>query len=322
MVYRIFGKSGYGKSEYLYAKIKEKITENPERRFDMFLIVPEQQTLVTERKVIERFGNIANLRIEVLSFDRMSNRVSRKTGGMSYDYADSTLKKLVMNKILRLLDPVLDFYSKVSGNMEFVEKLVKTVDEMKLGLVSPGMLENTSNEINANSSDYLNGTSGTPSPTNLGLFELSLINKDLSRKINEIGLIYAAYEKNFGEDKILRDVSDEMKYLCSLLDKDYVDYTSKSLEKRRFFDNANVFVDSFDSFSNGQKAVLSRIFNQAENVYMTCKCLPFDLGLEYNEKHPPVATGTLFTKEGKDGTDITPALFRKEGGSAEPGVLF
>ena len=40
MIYRIFGKSGYGKSEYLYGKIEEKIAENPDRRFDMFLIVP------------------------------------------------------------------------------------------------------------------------------------------------------------------------------------------------------------------------------------------------------------------------------------------
>ena len=277
MVYRIFGKSGYGKSEYLYAGIKEKIAENPDRQFDIFLIVPEQQTLVTERKVIERFGNIANLRVEVLSFDRMSNRVSRKTGGMSYDYADSTLKKLVMNKTLRLLEPGLDFYSKVSGNMEFVEKLVKTVDEMKLGLVSPLMLENTAEEIKNDlkipAADKTNEAGWS----------------DLSRKINEIGLIYSAYVKNFGEDKNLRDVSDEMNYLCSLLDIEYIDYTdqtNKNLEKRKFFTNTNVFVDSFDSFSNGQKAVLSRIFDQAENVYMTCKCLPYDLGLEYSAQTP------------------------------------
>jgi len=41
----------------------------------------------------------------------------------------------------------------------------------------------------------------------------------------------------------------------------------------------------------------------------------------FGAKHPPPAGGTLFAKEGKDGTDLTPALFCKEGGSAEPGVL-
>ena len=39
------------------------------------------------------------------------------------------------------------------------------------------------------------------------------------------------------------------------------------------------------------------------------------------KKHPPPAGGTLFKKEGKVWNELTPALFRKEGGSAEPGVL-
>ena len=265
MIYRIFGKSGYGKSEYIYDKIKEKIKENPERKFDIFLIVPEQQTLVTERKAVEKFGNIASLRVEVLSFDRMSNRVSRKTGGMSYDYADSTLKKLVMNKTLRTLELSLKSYAKVSGNMEFVEKLVKTIDEMKVGLVSPRMLENAAEKINESTDDIS--------------FTDPVINKDLSCKINEIGVIYSAYEKNLGGET-LRDVSDEMSHLCSLLDKEYIDYTDKNLEKRKFFKDTNVFIDSFDSFSNGQREVLSRIFTQADNVYITCKCLPYEMGIE------------------------------------------
>ena len=39
-------------------------------------------------------------------------------------------------------------------------------------------------------------------------------------------------------------------------------------------------------------------------------------------KHPPVATGTLFAKEGKEKNEITPALFSKEGTPAGGGVLF
>ena len=38
-------------------------------------------------------------------------------------------------------------------------------------------------------------------------------------------------------------------------------------------------------------------------------------------KHPPTAVGTLFRKEGKVGRVLSPALFRKEGDSAESGVL-
>ncbi|MCL2774885.1 MAG: exodeoxyribonuclease V subunit gamma [Oscillospiraceae bacterium] len=260
MVYRIFGRSGYGKSEYLYNMMKERISERPDKEFDIFLIVPEQETAMTERKVAEKFGNASNLRIEALSFDIMSQRVSRKVGKIAYDYADSTVKKLVMHKTLKLLDPVLDFYGKVAGNMEFVEKMVETVDSMKLELVSPLMLETASAEINK--SDSANSTEHN-------------INEEISKKINEISLIYSVYEKNFGVNSDLYDISDEMTYLCSLLDTEYTDFSDgKDGKKKKFFSGTNVFFDSFDSFSNGQKAVLSRIFSQADNVYITHKYTP------------------------------------------------
>ena len=255
MVYRIFGRSGYGKSECLYGAIKEKIEADPGRRFDIFLIVPRQHTLHSERKMVERFGNAANLRVEVLSFDRMADRVSRKTGGVIYDYADSTLKKLVMNKTLRRLAPELDVYSKVSNDMSLVEKLVGTVDEMKSNLVSPDMLENAATGLEGSA---------------------------LTKKIKEISLIYSVYEKYLEEDGELRGLSNEMAYLCSLLDIEYVDPAGKELKKRRFFDGADVFVDSFDSFSNGQRKALSRIVDQAENVWFSFKCPPPEARREGN----------------------------------------
>ena len=253
MVYRVFGRSGYGKSEHLYEKIEETIEKNPGRRFDIFLIVPEQHTLSAERKLMSRFGNSANLRAEAISFERMVNRVSRKTGGMIYDYADSTTKKLVMNKTLRTLEPALDIYSKVAGSVDFVDRLVQTTDELKLALISPLDLESA---------------------------EFDEQNDKLKNKLKEISLIYAAYQKDFGEGGALRDISGELAYLCSLLDTEYTDYTEKTNrtekipKKRRFFEGATVFVDEFDYFPNGQKAVLSRIFEQADDVYVSINCLP------------------------------------------------
>ena len=241
MFYRVFGRSGYGKSEYLYESIERKI-DIMKRQFDVFFIVPEQNTLTTERKVTEHFGNAANSHMEVLSFDRMANRVSRKTGGIICDYADSALKKLAMNKTLRKLAPDLEVYSKVSNDMSFVEKLLSAIDDMKMALISP-----------------------------LELMSANFEGNSLAKKISEIALIYEAYEKNLSEDN-LRDISSEMGYLCSLLDTEYIDYTDANQKKRRFFDDTDVFIDSFDSFSNGQKEVISRIIDQAANIFFTFKC--------------------------------------------------
>ena len=248
MIYRIFGRSGYGKSELLYNLMREKMREYPDRQFDIFLIVPEQETVNTERKIINKFGNAANLRIEILNFPRLSDRVSRKAGQVLHDYADSTVKKLAISKALRVLEPALEHYGKVSQNMEFVEKIAETIDRLKIELIIPAELENAAGSLKGE-------------------------NEEIAKKIREIGMIYSAYEKLLRESENLRDISDEMAYLCSLLDREYTDNN----KIKRFFNETNVFIDSFDAFSNGHKQVLSRIFAQADNIYITRKHLPGDM---------------------------------------------
>ena len=248
MIYRIFGRSGYGKSELLYNFMREKMLEHPDRQFDIFLIAPEQASVTTERNITDKFGNAANLRIQVLNFPSLTDRVSGKVGHIIHDYADSTVKKLAMSKTLRLLEPALEHYAKVSQNMEFVEKIADTVDRLKTELIIPAALENAAQTLDARPE-----------------------NSEIVKKINEIGIIYAAYEKLLRESGNLRDISDETAYLCSLLDREFSDGAGRI---KKFFHETNVFIDSFAAFSGGQKSVLSRIFSQADNIYITCGHLP------------------------------------------------
>ena len=247
MIHRIFGRSGYGKSEYLYENIRKTIEENPDGQFDIILIVPDQETVTIERKIADKFGNAANLRVESLNFSRMSNRISRKLGGMIYDYADSTIKKLVMNNTLKLLEPNLSFYGKVYDNTDFVDTMVRTMDELKLWMITPKMLDAASQGIQ-NKAETV----------------------DISRKISEISLIYASYTASFSEN--LQNIADEMAYVSDLLDRSYLaDDNNGSSEKKYFFSDKYVFIDSFDSFTQGQKSVLERILRQAKEVYITLK---------------------------------------------------
>ncbi|MCL2099812.1 MAG: PD-(D/E)XK nuclease family protein [Oscillospiraceae bacterium] len=272
MIYRIFGRSGYGKSEYLYELMQGVITAHPDRQFDIFLIVPEQETVNTERRIIDRFGNTANLRIEVLNFPRLAGRTARKVGRILHDYADSTVKKLAMSQAIRLLEPALEHYGKVALNMEFVEKITETVDRLKTELIVPAALEGAA----------------------LELYKKDTKNPELIKKINEIGMIYAAYEKLLRESGSLRDISDEMSYLCSLLDLEFSDSAGTI---KKFFNGTDVFIDSFDAFSNGHKQVLSRIFSQADNVYITHKHSPAFSGGEENNIFYKVSAASEFTAE-------------------------
>ena len=266
MIHRIFGRSGYGKSEYLYKSMQKVIDENPNGQFDIILIVPEQETVTIERRIADKFGNASNLRIEILNFSRMSNRISRKFGGMIYDYADSTVKKLVMNNVLKKLEPNLTFYSKVYDNTDFVDTVLKTTDKMKLGLITPVMLENVAKEIDSSPKpDYLH----------------------MPRKLGELGLIYKTYTESFSEN--LRNISDEMMYVYELLDKTYL--SDENNEKMYFFSGKYVFIDSFDSFTHGQKLVLEKIFQQAKEVYITIK-----LGINTGENNRTFEEDNVFQR--------------------------
>ena len=56
MLCRIFGKSGSGKTEYVFQKLAECISNKQKA----FLIVPEQSAVKTEKEVVEKLGNKSN----------------------------------------------------------------------------------------------------------------------------------------------------------------------------------------------------------------------------------------------------------------------
>ncbi|GHV13247.1 ATP-dependent helicase/deoxyribonuclease subunit B [Clostridia bacterium] len=250
MLHRIFGRSGYGKSEYLYAKMREIIECRPEREFDIYMIIPEQETVESERNVLTKLGNKSNLRVDIVNFTRLSDRVSRKTGGKHSVFADKTVKNLVMLKTLREIGggafgsfkKQIDICT-ASGNVEFVGQMTELIGQFKTGLVTPSSLENASEKLKQDENS-----------------------SDLQSKLADLSLIYAAYESNFAEGGDLHDAADELRYLTELLDCEF--YDSDCGVNRRFFDGKTVFIDSFDSFTNGQRDVVQRIIEQAEDVYI------------------------------------------------------
>ena len=67
---------------------------------NIYVIVPEQETVKMEAELIENCGNRINKSVEVINFSRLANRVFREAGGMTYTYIDSAGKDLVAAVIL------------------------------------------------------------------------------------------------------------------------------------------------------------------------------------------------------------------------------
>ena len=66
----ILGNSGSGKSEHICRKITEEASQNITKNY--LVIVPEQFTMQTQKKLVELSQNKAIMNIDVLSFQRLA----------------------------------------------------------------------------------------------------------------------------------------------------------------------------------------------------------------------------------------------------------
>lgn len=72
----IYGRSGTGKSEYIYKDIDNKIDQFK----NIYIVVPEQSNLTSERKFFEITGRKTLFNVEVLTLSRMAYRISNEVG--------------------------------------------------------------------------------------------------------------------------------------------------------------------------------------------------------------------------------------------------
>ena len=125
MLKLIIGEIGSGKSTCVFEDIKHSI-ENRER---CYLIVPEQKTLDYERTMADILPGESPLYFEVTNFSHLANTIFRALGGLSYNYADSSVKTLIMWRTLSELSPLLnekiDFFdrNKINNCLSMISKL-------------------------------------------------------------------------------------------------------------------------------------------------------------------------------------------------------
>ena len=93
----VLGNSGSGKTEYMSQKIVEEAANHPKKNY--LVIVPEQFTMQTQRKLVDLSLNGAIMNIDVLSFKRLAYRVFDELGIRDMNILEETGKNLVLRKI-------------------------------------------------------------------------------------------------------------------------------------------------------------------------------------------------------------------------------
>ena len=93
------------------------------------LIVPEQNSFDAEWSLCELGGDSISRRAEVLSFTRLATRVFSVTGGAAIPTLDRSGRLIAMAGALELLRPKLRLYGAHIAKPEFLEQLLRVVDE-------------------------------------------------------------------------------------------------------------------------------------------------------------------------------------------------
>ena len=197
--------------------------------------------LVPDREAVnaERSAAKRNLGadVDIITFTRLCDFVFRRYGGICKTYIDSGAKKIIMRRALTSLSPALSVYGGISdSDTNAVAELVKLRTDMARGKVTPKALMEASEKISENGR--------------------------LSEKLSDIALIAAEYDALVSEK-----YDDPDSALSEAADK---------LRSSDFFSGCDVFIDSFAFFTKEQYEVISQIFRQAENVYISLAYDPTD----------------------------------------------
>lgn len=112
----IYGKSGTGKSSYIFSEVKEKINEGKK----IYIITPEQYSFTAEKKLLETFSNKSVINAEVLTFNRMAYRVASEVGGTATTHISNSGKAMLIYNILCGKKSKLKFLGKSDENIELI----------------------------------------------------------------------------------------------------------------------------------------------------------------------------------------------------------
>lgn len=150
MLTLLIGRAGTGKS----TAILERICSGGQTR-QQILLVPEQASHETERRLCETGGDSVCLYAEVLSFTRLANRVFSAAGGLAQPELDAGGRLLLMYTALKSVSAQLTVYARPSRKPAFLSGLLSTVDELKSCRVSPAALAAAAEETDHAEGDKL-----------------------------------------------------------------------------------------------------------------------------------------------------------------------
>lgn len=138
----IYGKSGTGKSEYIFNEIAKKIEEGSSKK--IYIITPEQFSFTAEKKMLNSIKDKAIINAEVITFGRMAYRVIQERRRAITNILSSCGKSMLFCNILHEQKNKLHFIGKSIDNIDLIETQI--TEFKKHGITVP-ILKQTIEQI-------------------------------------------------------------------------------------------------------------------------------------------------------------------------------
>ena len=142
MLRLVTGRVNSGKTTFVQNIIKEKIALGEQK---IFMIVPEQFSFESERRILTLLGEKDALKVEVCSFSRLAENILGDIH--SVRSLDEAGRVALMSSALEETSDKLQVYGRFSRSIGVVSEMLKISDELKKCAVTPQMLEDASNKM-------------------------------------------------------------------------------------------------------------------------------------------------------------------------------
>ena len=129
MLHFIFGRAGFGKTTKIQEIVKECLQRNLKK---IMLIVPEQSSFDTEKNILNLFGPQIAAKIQVTTFTRLVDLISRQDGRLLGKKINNIDRNLLMSLAIDKVADKLELYSGQVGKTEFIEIMVSALSEFKM----------------------------------------------------------------------------------------------------------------------------------------------------------------------------------------------
>ena len=136
----VYGRAGTGKTEYCFQEIKKYIKNTNK----IYMITPEQFSYMQEKRLLTSLGTTAVLNAEVITFNRMLDKIKTEVGGIYENLITKSARAMIMYSIMQENKEKFTFLCKSDENIDLA---LKTITEFKKHNVGIEDIERNINEV-------------------------------------------------------------------------------------------------------------------------------------------------------------------------------